>query len=155
ISLRAAANPRRLGGTSTPGDAWGIAAAGDYVFVTEFSTTGLFVFDASDPTLPHRVAHIGTSGPTGYHLAVSGNYLYVSRGDARLEILDISNPLLPKTVRQHDTSGVALGVTVSGHYAYLADYKSGVQVIDIDRPDMSQQISTIDTPGNATGIAVS
>ena len=86
-------------------------------------------------------------------VAVSGNNAYVA--DGRLQILDVSNVVIPTLVGLYDTPGRASGVTVSGNYAYVADDASGLQIIDVSNVANPTLAGFYDTPGKAKEVVVS
>jgi hypothetical protein len=69
-------------------------------------------------------------------LAIAGNYVYLAGtwGPARLEIIDVSDPVNPRRVGGCDTSANARAVAVAGRYAYVVSSSDGLRVIDISDP---------------------
>jgi hypothetical protein len=67
-----------------PGNACGVAVAGDYAYVAN-EGAGLRVVSVSDPALPVEVGYYGTAG-FAYGVAVAGGYAYVAGYDAGLQI---------------------------------------------------------------------
>ena len=93
IDISNPANPQRVGGYDTAGQAWGVAVAGNYAYVAD-DTAGLQVIDISNPANPQRVGGYDTAGYAN-GVAVVGNYAYVADGHAGLQVVDISNPANP------------------------------------------------------------
>jgi len=54
IDVSDLANPQRVGGYDTSGDACGVAVSGNYAYVADYSA-GLQVIEVSNPTNPQRV----------------------------------------------------------------------------------------------------
>jgi hypothetical protein len=141
------------GSYDTPGEAYGVAVAGDYAYVADFETGGLQVIDITDPASP---AFAGSYDPGGYAfgVAVSGNYAYVTNFTLGLQAIDISDPENPALAGSYDTPGTARHVVVAGDYAYVADMTSGLLVIDISDPENPTLTGSYDTADEAHGVAV-
>ena len=61
IDVSNPANPQRVGGYDTSGDAQGVAVSGNYAYVAD-GGAGLQVIDVSNPANPQRVGGYDTSG---------------------------------------------------------------------------------------------
>ncbi len=88
---------------------------------------------------------------------VLGNYAYIASVESNaLEIVDISNPLVPvhKSYVLYQNGVNALfspkSVFVSGNYAYVVSASNNLQIIDISDPLAPVLKGTIDTPFNFT-----
>jgi hypothetical protein len=135
------------------GDAYGVALAGHYAYVADY-TGSLHVVDITDPTMPVSVGGCATAG-YAFRVAVSGDYAYVAEFEDGLEIIDVSDPTSPTRVAVFDTGGVAYGVAVGGDYAYVADSYNGLEVIDISNPAFPTRVGGYNTTGYAYDVAVS
>jgi hypothetical protein len=135
------------------GNYYDVAVAGNYVYVAA-GTTGLEIFDISDPANPVMVGRCDTLGEAK-GVALSGNYAYVADYYDGLQIIDISNPANPVAVGHYDTEGEAEGVALSGNYAYVADGSSGLQIIDISNPANPVAVGHYDTSKHAEDVALS
>ena len=133
---------------------WGCAVAGDYAYVGH-DTSGVLVFDVSDPTNPAIVAVCRTAR-CAQHLVVDGNYLYVADGNDMC-VVDVSNPTSPAIVGECSSGGWALGITKVGNYAYVANYSlaSGLVVINVSDPANPVRVGSCNTPWYASGVSVS
>jgi hypothetical protein len=129
-----------------------VVVVGNYAYVAA-ETTGLEIFDISDPANPVMVGHYDTKGEA-YGVALSGNYAYVAAFSGGLQIIDISNPANPVAVGRYYTSGYAFGVALSGNYAYMADYHKGLQIIDISNPANPVAVGRYNTGGHALSVAL-
>ncbi|WP_226889029.1 DUF4114 domain-containing protein [Nostoc sp. MG11] len=112
----------------TPGNAYGVAVAGNYAYVADYGS-GLQIIDITDPTAPFLKGTLDTTG-NAYNVAVAGNYAYVADTTSGLQIIDITDPAAPFLKNTLDTPGAALGVAVVGKYVYIADENSGLQIIE-------------------------
>jgi len=66
-------------------------------------------------------------------LSEDGNTAYIADGRYGLQIIDISNPVVPTRIGNYDTDGFCESVTVpaGGVLAYIADGNKGFKIIDI------------------------
>jgi hypothetical protein len=146
-------NPGAYPAADTPGDSRGVVVAGNYAYVADWGS-GLQIADVTDPTSPSIVADFDTPG-SAWDVKVAGNYAYVAdgSGSSGLEVIDITNPLVPVFAGSYVT--YALGVTLSGDYAYVANGSSGLLVIDINNPVSPAYAGICDTPGSAYNSAIS
>ncbi len=71
-----------------------------------------------------------------------------------LEIIDISDPANPTSLRTLDTPGYAYAVDVIGGLAFIADQACGLQVIDVSAPANPTFVSDYNTPGSARDVEV-
>ncbi len=144
--------PTLVGAYNTPGNATGVAVAGDLAFVADGSS-GLQIIDISDPTNPTLAGTYNTLGHA-YGIAVAGDLAFVADEDGGLRIIDISDPASPTLAGTYNTPGYAYGIAVAGDLAFVGDGSSGLQIIDISDPTHPSLTGTYNTPGNTYGIAV-
>ncbi|MEK7524358.1 MAG: hypothetical protein AAB588_05020 [Patescibacteria group bacterium] len=95
----------------------------------------LRVIDVSNPASPTLTATYtptlsGVSPEQSLRnkIVVEGNYAYISYNtstDARMEIIDITNPAAPTFVNSFSISGGGFETVVSGKYAYITDATAG------------------------------
>ncbi|MBD2520115.1 DVUA0089 family protein [Nostoc sp. FACHB-973] len=86
-----------------------------------------------------------------YGITIVGNYAYIADGDKGLQILDISNPKLPKLIGNYliPNKSSAYEVVVAGNYAYIAADTEGVFVINISNPAQPTLANTYRSRGIA------
>jgi hypothetical protein len=143
--------PTLVGGCDTPGDAYGVAIAGDYAYVVEDG--GFRVIDISNSVNPTLVGSYDMlSGATG--VAIAGDYAYVAANYSGLLVINISNPMTPSLAGSYNTSGYARDVAIGGDYAYVSDYDGGLKVIDISNPTAPTLAGSCSTPGSAWRVAI-
>ena len=128
IDLSTPASPQILGQLDLP-DAWEVAASGTMAFVNAYgpfpdgfnSQNGFWIIDASDPYHPILVG--GEDPPYDFpgFWAVTDSLAYIPY-PGRIDVVDISNPILPAVIGEVDVSdwgvGISGGMTVSGTYAF-------------------------------------
>ncbi|MFC1748885.1 FG-GAP-like repeat-containing protein [Pseudomonadota bacterium] len=159
--------PSTIGSYSNSRFLRNIFVSGNYLYGAYQSSFGpkLRIYDISNissPTYVTQVAYpVVPGGGIGmFHGAndvfVSGNYAYVTLGDAGLDIVDITTPSSPSSVGMFDTGGAACNVFVAGTIAYIADFQAGLQVIDVSNPVSPAFLGWADTDGNnCNGLYVS
>jgi hypothetical protein len=142
----------------TPGTSQGVATNG----TTAFVTSGAFGFQSinlmqASPTIVGSLPQ-GTGTPGFRGLAVRGRYLYAAAGQAgtaRLQIVDIQNPLAPANVAG---GSVALAgpnaVALSGDYAFIANGSAGLSVVNVSIPASPQFITSTAFSGTAYSVVV-
>src|SRR5207249_4115261 len=113
--------------------------------------TDLAVVDLRVPTAPSILGRITVLGG-GLGVKVLGSLAYVSTGSAGLQIVDVSNPSVPRILATRDTPGVAWDVAVANGYAYVADDTS-VQVIDVRTPSNPVIVGSLATPADVVAVA--
>lgn len=109
-----------------------------YAFVTD--EEGLKVLDITNPGKPALQAHLPVEDARNVYVART--YAYVSGGHQGLVIVDIQDPLNPRTDQIYNAGGkifdlcdVKLGMTYSSLFAYLADGQNGVHVVQLTSPE--------------------
>lgn len=85
---------------------------------------------------------------------VSGNRAYVAAGATGLQIVDVSDKLLPRIVGSLDTPGNANDVRIVGDRAYIADGSAGLQIVDVSDPIKPSLLGSVNTPGEAQDVVV-
>jgi YVTN family beta-propeller protein len=135
-----------LAANSTPTE---ISVSDRYAYVIDNNDSVLSVFDISNPSSPTQVATT-SAGVAPNKLYVSGRYAYVLGGSGTysLNVIDISNPLVPKSAVSAVVGGVS-GLYVSGRYAYTTDPAvQTLYVYDISGTEVSSLIAHSAEVGN-------
>ena len=97
-------------------------------------------------------------------VSVSGSTVFVADYNAGLQILDITNPTMPRVLATVPNSpgtpnnpAFASGVAVSGNTVFVADQGAGLQIVDITDLTAPRVLSTVPNSlgGDASGVAVS
>ncbi|MGB8218689.1 MAG: hypothetical protein WCE94_15430 [Candidatus Methanoperedens sp.] len=110
---------------------WGgiaVAVSGNYAFLSGAERKGFYVVDISDPANPTEVYH--SVGKNIYDIKISENgvYLAMADGTPEFDLLDTSNPYLPKIIDSFfitDTADrSAITINPSGDYIYAASGKT-------------------------------
>ncbi len=118
-----------------------ILAVDGFIYVT-INTTGLHVFDVSDPTNPTQVASWNGNGFES-DMALQGHYLYLAGGPGGsgilpgpLLIFNVSNPAVPTLIGSAGSGCEA--VAIDDQHAYVTtnfnNYASYFEVFDISDP---------------------
>ncbi len=96
-------------------------------------------------------------------VAVSGDYAYVTYGEAGLKVINLADSTKLKPIGYakkeqialttfYKTLGSAGSITISGSYAGISEGESGVEFIDITTPNAPTRLSHFDTPGSAAQV---
>jgi len=112
INVSNPANPQRVGGYNTSGEAYGVAVSGNYAYVAD-GPAGLQVINVSNPANPQRVGGYDTSG-YGLGVAVSGNYAFVADGNWGLLIFGPRTPRITAVTHAAGTATVYYTNTIPG-----------------------------------------
>jgi hypothetical protein len=137
--------------TETPGDAAGVALAGDLAYIAD-GAGGLLIVSVAAPGEPLVVGSVGTAG-TARRVAVVGSYALVASGSAGLQVVDVSEPSAPVVVTGLSVGASVHDLVVRGGLAYLGT-GSGLAVVDVADPADPSVVGALTTPGGGTGVAV-
>lgn len=121
-------HPVQVGHLPMPAYATDIAILGDYAYIADLPWTGdsgLVIVNISDPSNPWKAGCFRVDSGVS-RVAVQGRYIYITGFyNARLQILDASNPTAPLAVAWYDDAGgnpVPVGAYVfvgnTGLYVY-------------------------------------
>lgn len=126
-----------------------VYVSGRYAYVAD-GASSVRIVDISTPATPVLVSTLSlNSGSAPVSISVQGRYAYVvSNSIALLNVVDVSNPLLPTTVGTSTAFSAPTHIAVSGRYAYVTDsIDSNFYVVDIKDPTAPV------TVGTATGFS--
>lgn len=162
-------NPKLVTDQVTPGDAEGVKATGDYVYIGD-DREGLRILDVKNPYLPKDIGHYECSGRIG-PIYVSGSYVYFAEG-SDLSLIDVSvpsNPTAPHSVLEQAKKSTSISISignseaqprevfVSGTKAYITkpgrgSWESGgnlggISIIDIRNPMQLEKVGSY-SPGS-------
>ena len=147
-------NPVRLGRYATRGKAAGVSVVGKFAYIGE-TEAGVEVVDVSNPSEPRRISEYLISGKfvdlkvvgdfayvaLGYNAAIPGGHPAFSFYGVGMEVIDISNPAVPKQASLYSGPGFSTSVEVVGSHAYLTkvggldgDIEGAVVVFDVSDP---------------------
>jgi len=161
---------RYTGSCDTPDKAWRVAVKGNYAYVADSryatSSTGLQIFDISDPFSPVLAGSYTTNQGDFTDIVIDGNYAYIAASSLGLLVFDISDPLNPALAGSCDErDGLARAVAVQGDYAYITNYESLgggenelliIDILDPENPSLEDIINLENLYGaSARGIDVS
>ncbi len=112
-------------------EGWGgtaVAVSGNYAFLSGAERKGFYIIDISDPENPKQVFH--SVGKNVYNIKVTENGVYLAMADGTVEfdLLDVSNPYLPKIIDSffitETADRSAIAINPSGDYIYAASGKT-------------------------------
>ncbi|MGE5811728.1 MAG: T9SS type A sorting domain-containing protein [Ignavibacteria bacterium] len=135
-----------------------IAFYQNYAYLIDFFW-GIIILDNSNPN-DLTIAGKLQAGMHPYKIEIHNHIAFISDiADARqpkLQVLDISNPTVPKIVSTSYFTGVPRDFAVKDNYLFVALESEGIAVIDISDPHYPQLISRFNDWNNgcSTGVAV-
>ena len=124
IAQQAVPNTGALPGESQIYAMWAVEKQGNYMF-TAGESSGLHVFDVSNPLQPLHVANISLPSSANpltildqppFHMEAVGNNLFIADGSTGIQVVDISDPLNPSIIAEHQISAG------ESHDFYIKDY---------------------------------
>jgi len=159
LDLNDLKNPTNITEHITPGDADGVKAIGDYVYIGD-GREGLEIVDVKDPYAPQTIGHYDYAGRIG-PIYVSGGYVFFAEG-AELSIIDVSMPDNPTSSisileqvrsiiienseaqpREVFVSGTKAYITMPGHGSSLTGGTLGsISIIDIGNPAQPELVGS-------------
>ena len=152
ISNRAAPQARGSVQTSSYGQPYGLAIAGNRLYVA-IRDVGLGVFNIADPD---SVVLLGATASSGtnfvFDLKVRGNYAYLADDAEGVSVVDISNPATPTYVGAFAGSTLASRIVIEGARAYVARRGEGFDILDLTVPTSPTRLGTFDTPSIVYGV---
>jgi hypothetical protein len=113
---------------------------------------GLKTVNVSNPTNPVETASLAL--PTS-SLLLSGNTLFVGTGDARLVILNVTNPNNPSTLGSVPLPAPAVNLRLAGTTLFVADGPAGLLIFDVSNPAAPTQLSQLSLSTPVWDVAVS
>lgn len=126
-------SPRISGVYLSPSDdgVTGLAVLGNYAYLT----CGWLGFCVVDLSTMQAVA-TNDSLAYGFDVQIAGNTAYVMYGDPEcpLAIVDITNPLLPRTLSTYFPPEDISKFALVGNTVYVADWFHGLRLVDVSDP---------------------
>jgi hypothetical protein len=106
----------------------GVGRAGRYAFLA--TDQGLTVLDVSSPPWYEEIAALPFPG--GFNgLVMEGSTLYLSSEDGRVQVVDVSVPLVPRAASAFALAEPAAELTVSNGSLFTVSPKNGLRIFDI------------------------
>jgi len=156
LSLSNPELPVLLDSVDTPGNAQGVDATGNLIFVADGDAGGFRVLERVGDSLT-PAGSLDTPGQAEAVLAHEGeeggpHIVYVADGVAGVHVVDVHIPGSPHIWGSVDTPAYAHDVARSGHYLYAADDTGGIRVIVAADPEHPVEVNHIDGRGSVTSI---
>jgi hypothetical protein len=133
--------------SGTQHDIVALGYAADTVYVSD--TVNVTVQFQTGLTLASSFA----TGSQAVGVTIYENGLFVSLGDAGIELLDVTSRASPNFVSRYDTPGQALHTDVQNPNVFVADRAGGVAKLDISDPDTLVQVALYNTGTLANDVA--
>ena len=123
-----------------------------YVLQSSFDDAALHVVDVAGPGSASIVGSAELSGDPR-QLVVHGNYVYVSKGSAPIEIIDVSDTAEPRSVGSAPVNATVAGLAVVGEYL-LAASSVGMEVFDISEPEDPTSVASVAIPSDSFAASI-
>jgi len=147
-------NVRSIGSYQFPSIGWNVFALNNYVYIAADST-GLRIYDVSNPALPVEVGKWRTNGDAE-HVFVNNNLAYVACAyPSGLQIINVSDPHRPAQVGWCPITGTAMNTYVCDTLAYVAAYDEGLRIINVADPTLPKEAGYCAFGGNSWWCVVS
>lgn len=141
----------RVGGADVA--ARDVEISGAYAYVADTSF-GLRVLDVSNPAAPVEVG--GLPAPAAWEVEVEGRFAFLetmdSWGDARIAVIDISDPEHPVERGSFADPDCRGTITVVRDVGYAGGF--GLCVLDLSLPAAPRKVGYVELPGSVSDIAV-
>lgn len=142
-------SPLVVGEHSLGYGAWSVLVAESVAYLGGGSGEPLELIDVGDASTP---AYLGSFTTLARGIK-DGNRFYMYGGAAGLEILDVSQPAMPRVLGGYKPNGTTWGVGVTGNHAVLGLQGQGVAVIEIEPPPPPPPALAIARMGNTVTLA--
>lgn len=149
LDLAAPAAPQVLCSYPTLDETSSVMLRGGLAFVGT-TTSGLRIFDASDPTHPSLLGSLGTDSVRD--VDVVGNVAYI--GDySQFRTVDVSDPTRPQQLGSLFELARIEGLEVRGDRVYLGDGPT-LRILDVSDPASPAQVGSVDVGGSIRDVKV-
>jgi hypothetical protein len=113
---------------------------GNYCYmITDYH---LYVFDITIPSYTELAADMLPVSGFNLHLAIHGNYAFITNTDQGLQVVDISDPSNPSMVWSNPPAYYSV-LASEGNYLYIIDNQSQMNVFDISNPVLPVNVGSI------------
>lgn len=145
IDVSLPSTPQKKAIYITPESPRDICISGEYAYIPDGYHNGLRIVDISVPSNPYEVGLYETPDSSGLNdeICISGNYVYIANSSEGLNIIDISNPIVPQLVGYYKMNMYDVyDIFVSGKYAYVVG-DNGLHILDISIPPFPQKVCSL------------
>jgi len=149
VDISDPAQPRPLASIDSGGRARHMAVADHIAYVAD-GDLGLQVIDVSDACAAVVLATLPTEA---VRVAVAGGWAYVAGGSS-LQIVDVSNPTMPRIMGSAPLSGGTRDLAVVGSIAYVLTAAGSLEIVDVSDPANPLPLGSYSTIGSAWDLDV-
>lgn len=118
-----------------------IAVKDNFAYFGGYSS-GLHIFDISDPISPVEIGH-SDGFSSAETIALNGNYAYIVDYTQGVRVIDISNPERPIKLVLLAESRYPFDIAISNNALYVADLHNCISIYDISNPESPIHINNI------------
>jgi hypothetical protein len=134
-------DPQIVGSLALPGSPCDIALSGNYAFVAD-GCAGLLAIDITDPSRLRIAASSKIQNFCAQAVGTFGGLACVALSSG-IQVVDISEPGVLRTVGLTYLSWSPSGVTMQGTHAAIADEDMGIQIIDLSTPSNPRIVGSV------------
>lgn len=124
---------------------------GNHAYLT-FETSGLEIWDLTDPTTPLKIGATELPGRSS-QISVVGDTATVGFQSRGCAVVDVSDPAAPLLIGLYDPQGDIWGMYTDGHFAYFASIL-GIEIFDISDPPTPATLIEREVPPDGRDIAI-
>jgi len=123
--------PVLAGSWTSANPVYDLAVSGSSAYLATTGTRGLQIVDVSDPRNPSPSNSVDL-GFNGRSVEAVGDFALVGDLDvAKVQILNVRDPVNPRIIGGAVVPGIAVAVKVRGGSAFIADWTSGFRTITL------------------------
>jgi hypothetical protein len=114
------------------------------------------IYDISDPQMPNLLGQYSDGNLSlagSIEMIAEQDYLYTAFDSKGFQIIDVSNPITPTKVADHNPLGFVGEIALDGTYLYALNNWEGIKIYDLNNPISPTLIGFYPTQVN-TGIQV-
>ncbi len=117
----------------------------------DYTRGELMIEDVSNPFTPIELSRISFQESTFStqflgSIAFAGQDVYLSFGDARIKVMDISDTTSPRLLDDFSTTGNVAGLALVDHFLYSAEKERGLRIYDVassSNPELADSLSIV------------
>ncbi len=155
INVTDPADPKVLSTVDVVTNAYNVVIDNGLVYVVGY-TTGIKIYDISDPVNPLEIAHYNDDPVVGtlttQDIDIEGDLAYITLGSKGLVIFNITDPLNMVRVDYYNVGDVErlFQVWVEGNYGYFISinditFEYGIRIFDVSNPSNLESVNNYTT----------
>ena len=133
VNIADPTNPRSVLYVGLSGFARDISVCRDFAYLI-VDDVGLAIIDVQNPLNPKNIIYLSITEAISVQTVDNGiiQYALISRGEKGVEVINVTSPANPFSIKNADTSGNAYSaVSIDGKYVFVADGHYGLAVFNV------------------------